>query len=188
MDESLQNLENELKRLRPSVPSAQLLARLDAEFAAPEIARDRSRANGAEGQLIMGPWLNWRMAAAAAAVVAFSTVVITSRQSLRHDPVAPTTELPVAVAVALPVKPAEVPVARAANLASTNDRYHPVGATSVLYDFKEDSPVARTTSTPTRRVRYRYVDTYTWKNPATNASLKWSLPRDEVRVIPASLH
>ena len=68
------------------------------------------------------------------------------------------------------------------------DSYRPVGAASVLYDLKEDAPVTLPNSTPLRRVRYRYVDTYTWKNPATKASLKWSVPRDEVRVIPASLH
>jgi hypothetical protein len=30
------------------------------------------------------------------------------------------------------------------------------------------------------------VDTYTWKNPRTNASIKWTVPRDEIRVIPAT--
>jgi hypothetical protein len=39
-----------------------------------------------------------------------------------------------------------------------------------------------------RQVRYRYVDTYTWRNPTTKASLRWSVPRDEVRVIRASLN
>ena len=42
--------------------------------------------------------------------------------------------------------------------------------------------------TPARRVRARYLDTYTWRNPATNASLKWSVPRDEIRVLPARLN
>jgi hypothetical protein len=42
--------------------------------------------------------------------------------------------------------------------------------------------------TSARQVRARYVDTYTWKNPRSNASLKWSVPRDEVRVIPTSWH
>ena len=68
------------------------------------------------------------------------------------------------------------------------DRYQPVGAATVLYDLKEDGVVTLPNRTPARRLRYRYVDTYTWKNPATNASLKWSVPRDEVRVLPASLH
>jgi hypothetical protein len=38
--------------------------------------------------------------------------------------------------------------------------------------------------TAARRVRSSYVDTITWKNPKTNASLRWSVPRDEVRVMP----
>ena len=40
----------------------------------------------------------------------------------------------------------------------------------------------------TLRLRYRYLDTYTWKDPRSNASLKWSVPRDEIRVLPASLN
>jgi hypothetical protein len=38
--------------------------------------------------------------------------------------------------------------------------------------------------TPARRVRSSYVDTITWKNPRNNASLRWSVPREEVRVVP----
>jgi hypothetical protein len=28
------------------------------------------------------------------------------------------------------------------------------------------------------------VDTITWKNPRTNASVRWTVPREEVRVVP----
>jgi hypothetical protein len=42
--------------------------------------------------------------------------------------------------------------------------------------------------TSVRRLRYRYVDTYTWKSSHGNASLKWSVPRDEIRVLPVSLN
>ena len=41
-------------------------------------------------------------------------------------------------------------------------------------------------ATSNRQVRARYVDTYTWKNPRNNASIKWTMPRDEIRVVPAS--
>ena len=67
------------------------------------------------------------------------------------------------------------------------NRYQPVRASSVLYDLKEDGTGTLPDQTEGRQVRYRYVDTYTWKNPATNASLRWSVPRDEVRVVRASL-
>jgi hypothetical protein len=67
------------------------------------------------------------------------------------------------------------------------NRYQPVRASSVLYDLKEDELTRLSDQTEGRQVRYRYVDTYTWKNPATNASLRWSVPRDEVRLVRANL-
>lgn len=190
MDESLQDLENELKRLSPRVPSAQLLARLEADLAAPEIARG-SRSARPKGLLMFGPWMDWRLAGAAAAVVAFAAVVLMSRQTPHRDSTAPVpaAETIAATTVAAPVEqPAVVVEAPRVSPAPQSDRYHPVGAATVLYDLKEDGTVNSPNRAPAHRVRYRYVDTYTWKNPATNASLKWSVPRDEVRVIPASLH
>jgi hypothetical protein len=40
--------------------------------------------------------------------------------------------------------------------------------------------------TPARRVRQSYVDKITWENPRSNASLVWSVPREEVRVVPVN--
>ena len=187
MDESLQDLENELMRLRPRVPSSRLLARIDTELAKPTRLPESLPATQSNG-LVHWSWLNWRTAAAAAAVVAFATIVINSPHSTPGGSRADTPSAIVAKNIptvqANPVGP-EIP---AAAPLSPNVSYHPVGATSVLYDLREDGTVSISNSTPVHRVRYRYLDTYTWKSPATNASLKWSLPRDEVRVIPASLH
>jgi hypothetical protein len=173
MDDSLLDLENELKRLRPRAPSTKLLRRIQAGVAAPESRRgpgpSRTVAFGAS--LVRGSWFDWRAAAAVAAVVTFATVLVSLRRPARVD----------AALAALPTPAMVVTV-------PTVDRYQPVGASSVLYDLQEDRVVTVPDSTPARRLRYRYVDTYTWKNPATNASLKWSLPRDEVRVLPVSLH
>ena len=191
MDESLQELENELARLRPRKPSARLLASLARELSAPA-AITPAMENSHARKLIVGPWMNWRMAAAAAAVVAFGTVLFTTRIARSPErtssvpEVIASTVVPVIAPVATTSTPA--PEVIPGNSTPVSDRYRPVGAATVLYDLKEDGPVTLANSTPARRVRYRYVDTYTWKNPATKASLKWSLPRDEVRVIPASLH
>lgn len=187
MDESLQDLENELKRLSPRVPSAQLLARLEADLAAPEIAHGSHSARP-KGLLLFGPWLDWRLAGATAAVVAFAVVVVTLRQTPHRDNTAPAAQTIAAATVVAPVEQPAVVEAPQVSPVPQSDRYHPVGAATVLYDLKEDSTVNSPNRAPAHRVRYRYVDTYTWKNPATNASLKWSVPRDEVRVIPASLH
>lgn len=186
MDESLQELENELKRLRPRRPSAELLARLDEEFAKPDA---ETEANRSAGTVLIWPRLYWRTAAAAAAVAVLATVVMTTRQARRIDN--KEGAQPELVAVTKTPPPAEnvtAPEIPAVSPEPVADRYHPVGAASVLYDLKEDGVDTPTNSAPVHRVRYRYVDTYTWKNPTTKASLKWSVPRDEVRVIPASLH
>ncbi|MBI3877303.1 MAG: hypothetical protein HY300_15325 [Verrucomicrobia bacterium] len=82
--------------------------------------------------------------------------------------------------------PAPVQVA-SATPSGASDQYRPVRASNVLYDMKDEGVVYLDDRTPARQTRYRYLDTYTWKNPKNNASLKWTMPRDEVRVQPASL-
>lgn len=187
MDESLQELENELKRLRPRGSSEELQARLTRELGAPDAPATqpvRPRYTTAT-TLSSWKWFSWQMAAAAAVALTVSLAVWRTQRSSVVQPAAPETVVhsePAAPQVAQPetrVAPSPAPSA---------ESYRPVAAANVLYDMKEDGTVYLNDNTPARRMRYRYVDTYTWKNPATNASLKWSVPRDEVRVIPASLH
>ena len=60
----------------------------------------------------------------------------------------------------------------------------PVAAEKVLYAARDEGLVTLEDGTTARRERLSYVDTITWKNPRTNASLTWSVPREEVRVVP----
>jgi hypothetical protein len=115
-------------------------------------------------------WAGWSLAGAAAVAVGFLLVGIS------RLPVSPFPRT-AATSRAAPT-PEAVPVA---------NRYEPVRASSVLYEMKDDGLAMLPDNTQGRQVRYRYVDTYTWKNPATKASLKWSVPRDEVRLVQASL-
>jgi hypothetical protein len=62
----------------------------------------------------------------------------------------------------------------------------PVAAENVLYSATDEGIVTLEDGTRARRERLNFVDTITWKNPRTNASLKWSVPREEVRVVPVS--
>lgn len=109
------------------------------------------------------PWLAWGLAASVALVVTLSW------QHRRPSTAAP--ELQVA-----------------ATQAASPDRYEPVDATNVLYDLQDEGPARLDDGSPARQMRYRYLDTYTWQNPRDKSSVKWSVPRDEIRVIPASLH
>lgn len=84
-----------------------------------------------------------------------------------------------AAAVAVVVFPLQKSVA-------TTTAFRPVAAKDVLYAAKDEGYVQLVDGTPAHRLREYHLDTITWKNPSTNASLSWSVPRDEIRVIPAS--
>ena len=166
MDESLQELENELKRLRPhSLPDA-LVHRLERELGPVQASRRYTTATS----LRSWKWAGWSIAGVAAVAVGFLV------SSISRSPVS-----------AVPLTTAATPVAAAPDTTPATNRYEPVRASSVLYEMKDDGLAMLPDNTQGRQVRYRYVDTYTWKNPATKASLKWSVPRDEVRLVQASL-
>lgn len=172
MDNSLQELENELKRLAPRRPSAAVFQKLEDELGAPRPTAPTPRYTTSTS-LRSWKWAGWS-AAGFAAAIAFVAMLQTGRQ---------------AVPLVTSAKPVEV---AAVQLPSVNpsepiNRYQPVKATSVLYDLKEEGLTSLPDQTEGRQVRYRYVDSYTWKNPATNASLRWSVPRDEVRFVNARL-
>lgn len=168
MDETLQELEYELKRLTPRRPSAGLMETLERELGPAAAGEPVARYNSATS-LRSWKWATWSLAGMAAAI-ALALILQSHRQPV-NPPTALATTQPVSV------KSKDTPV----------NRYQPVHASSVLYDLKEDGTTYLPDQTEGRQVRYRYMDTYTWKNPATNASLRWSVPRDEVRLVRASL-
>ena len=147
MGDELEQLEAELRQLRPAAPSPALLARLERELAAP--CR----------RVVRGWWL-WAAALPVAAAVA---VMITLAVRRDRDRVSPALGQPV---VAAPFKP--------------------VAAENFLYDARDEGLVTLADGTAARRERFNYVDTVTWKNPRTNASVRWSVPREEVRVVPVN--
>lgn len=193
MDESLQELENELKALQPHRPSVLLRAKIERDLASaatPAAVDSRPRYTSATS-LRSWKWAGWRMTGALTAVAAISFVIWQTQrsQTLVPDDGATVDEI------------AHVPSANnersttvdrsGTMLADANDAknlYRPVRAANVLYDLLDEGAVMLENETAARKVRARYVDTYTFKNPTTNASLKLSVPRDEVRILPASFH
>jgi hypothetical protein len=170
MDETLQELENELKRLTPLQPSTASMQALERELGAETVKKSVPPYSTATSRSSW-KWATWSLAGVAAAVA----LVVLVQSERRPD------AAPVSTGFAT-TKPAAAPAA-----VKPVNRYEPVQASSVLYDLQESSPTPLPDRTEGREVRYRYVDTYTWKNPATNASLRWSVPRDEVRLVRASL-
>lgn len=159
MDNTLEELENELKTLQPRRAAPRWLDEVNRELAEELPAPARPRYASATN-LHSWKWPGWR---AAGLVAALALVALAGFVGIRRSP-------PAVTPPALAVAPA----------------YQPVTATNVLYDLKDEGVVPIDRDTAARQVRARYVDTYTWKNPRNNASLKWTVPRDEIRVVPAS--
>jgi hypothetical protein len=157
MHDDFHDLEDELKSLRPLAVSTALRDRLERELAAEPARRSYATAT---------TWRSWKWAVwPSAAAAAIALVALWSRSVPMARPAADAQEIPGALAA---------------------DVYKPVRADNVLYGTREEGAVTLADGTPARRVRSQYVDTITWKNPRTNASLSWSVPRDEVRIIPVS--
>ena len=76
--------------------------------------------------------------------------------------------------------------ARADVAAAESDIFKPIATQNVLYATRDDGIITLADGRKARRVNRSYVDTVLWRNPQTNASLAWSVPRNEVQVTPVS--
>jgi hypothetical protein len=64
--------------------------------------------------------------------------------------------------------------------------FKPVAAEDRLLNPRAESFATLADGTVVRRTRETSLATIMWKNPRTNASLTWRVPREEVRVVPVS--
>lgn len=156
MDDELIQLEVELKRLRP-VPLSPALVR--------RIAVDLGEHPAGAPVPAYRAW-SWFALPAAAAVTALLLHLAESR--LAQDP----------------ARNAVRPGPAAPVVAGGEARYQPVAAENFLISASDEGLVTLDDGTPARRRRLHFVDTITWRDPRTNASVTWSLPREEVRVVP----
>jgi anti-sigma-K factor RskA len=171
MNDDFSDLEAELKRMRPCAPSSELQARLAATLDRPAAPTAQPvRIDRSANSRRAWKWVLWPAAVAAAVVLA----LVTMRQPDSVKTTAGQTAHPIGGNEAGPL---------AASTAAA-DLYEPVSAENVLYDSRDYGLVMLDDGTAAHRVFQRYLDTYTWRNPRTNASLRWTVPRDEVRVIP----
>ena len=161
MDDSYEDLELELKSLPLRRPSDEVMRRIGHDLT------ESSRPYRTATNLDSFKWFGWQTIGLAGVLVAVVTGLSLSRLNQPSIPAPGNAASPVTT-----TRPVQS---------------QPVSASNVLYDLKDEGPVTTDGATPSRRIRYRYVDTYTLKSPQRNASLKWSVPRDEIRVVPASL-
>jgi hypothetical protein len=157
MDDELQQLEAELTRLRPVVPAPSVAARIDRDLGAGKTQRRTGQA---------GTW-HWLWAAALPAAAALAILLVLSRPPANR-------------AGNIPASPA------AGSAAAAPATLKPIAAENILYAAQDEGYVTLADGTTARRERLQYLDTITWRNPRTNASLKWTVPREEVRVVPVS--
>lgn len=157
MDDDLPQLEAELKRLRPAAPSLRVGTRI-----ARELAPQRRRRFG----------LHWLWVAAMPTAAALAILALAPGRR----PAAPAVEPGIAGLHSLPRE----------GVSSTESALKPVAAENILYAAQDEGLVTLDDGTTARRERLNYVDTITWKNSHTNASLTWSVPREEVRVVPVN--
>ena len=157
MDDELDQFEAELKNLRPAPLSSRLVARVEREMA-----------RGSPASQSRGQWLGWLALPAAAGVALLLLLFSQDRVVQREQRVDPP------ALVVQPPAPA------------TETLFKPITAEKLLVSADDEGLVTLEDGTPARRERLHYVDTITWRNVRTNASLKWSVPREEVRVVPVA--
>lgn len=160
-------IENELKKLRPTPPSAQLIERIERALSEPTATRT--------ADVIVHPrrihfdWLSLGLGLTAAALL-----LIFARLNVDR-----------------PNKPARgIASAPSASNAPTMNRssvFIPEGLTRVVYNMRDEGVHFQSgTDQPVRRLRSSARDTLQWRNRDTGASLRVSYPSEEVSLIPVS--
>lgn len=64
--------------------------------------------------------------------------------------------------------------------------FKPVATQNLLYAARDEGIVMLDDGRKARRTSRSYVDTVVWRDPQSNASVTWSVPREEVRLTPVS--
>ena len=64
--------------------------------------------------------------------------------------------------------------------------FKPVAAQNLLYAARDDGLVTLEDGRVVHRTSRSYVDTVVWRDPQSNASVTWTVPREEVRLTPVS--
>lgn len=176
-------LENELRKLRPLQPSAELLARLEQRIVNPgEQSEVRDKIVRPDRFRIS--WQSIGLGLAAAAVL-----LLLARAGFQSSPKQPVTVSTNRsdVEAAAPGATRNSPAVAAATATTPSDQFLPAGATQVVYNTRDEGLMFPDGSEqPLRRFRSRTRETWQWRNAATGASLRVSYPSEQVELIPVS--
>ena len=158
-------LENQLRKLRPAEPSADLVARV--EHALAEKGSTSTAAVMPRERRFHFNWLSLGLGlATAAALMMFAFL---REQSAKRTPTV-----------------ASISPAPAAPTTATAQLV-PAGLTQVVYHTRDEGLHFSTNSEqPMRRVRSQSRQTLRWRNPKTGATLRISYPTEEVSLLPVT--
>lgn len=159
-------LENQLRKLRPSQPSADLVSRIERAFAEPETSIQTAAVLPREHRFHFN-WLSVGLGLAAATALVLFAAIQLNRPATK--------------------KPAITSITPAPSLATSNPQFVPAGLTQVVYHTRDEGVHFPTSSEqPMRRVRSRTRETLQWRNPKTGATLRISYPKEQVSLVPVS--
>jgi hypothetical protein len=198
-------IENELKKLRPAQPSAELFVRIeqalaDCRASAGSSGRfiwwrrrftewSRGDASDIDGQLVRArkrerasqtPYKFGFGLAAAAVLLLLARINMEQRRPAAKNiaQISPATETG-------PVLPARGE--SEAEGSTSADQFIPAGATQVVYStLDEGLRFVNGSEAPVRRLRYQTHETLHWRNPYTGESLRVSYPSEEIVLLPVS--
>jgi len=167
-------LEADLKKLRPSAASPELVSRIECAFAdEPSSLAEVSGRTATAGVLpkkrgARVNWLGLGLGLAAAAALLILARINVDQPARRQSVVAMT---PAPFAPPIPV----------------NDSFVPAGLTEVVYNTRDEGlHFPQGADQPVRRVRSQKRETLQWRNPGTGTSLRVSYPSEEVTLIPVA--
>lgn len=167
-------IENQLRKLRPVQPSADLTSRIERELADERSTHAIAGQASTAGVLPRKPrfhsnWLSLGFGLAAAAVL-----VLFARIQLDR----PVKKIPTLAAI--------TPAPKFSASTSTAQLV-PAGLTQVVYHTRDEGVhFPNSAEQPMRRVRSHTRETLQWRNPKTGASLRISYPSEEVSLLPVT--
>ena len=171
-------LENELRKLRPALPSPFLLERIEEAMD----CRAGASPAGRQPERLPYNWFSLGIGLAAAAVLVLFAAISLERRQERREKIAQISPAP----EKRPILPAQRDGIGVRGSTSSN-RFIPAGATQVVYNTRDEGlQFVRGSEQPLRRLRYQTHQTWQWRNPTTGASLRVSYPSEEVVLIPVS--
>jgi hypothetical protein len=156
-------LEDQLRKLRPAQPSADLVTRIESALN-DEVSTPTAAVLARERRFHFN-WLSLGLGlAAAAALVLFAFLRL--QQPLKKAPsVASTSPAP----------------------ATLTDQFVAAGLTQVVYHTRDEGlHFPNNSEQPMRRVRSQTRETFQWRNPKTGATLRISYPKENVSLTPVS--